>query len=202
MTTNRAIGMLLRAMTAIVLIVSLAGCGIGSPGKDDDPAPTATTAAQQPGTINVTVTVTVDASQRPGGSLSGLVQNLSVNGCRVTIPLEWVSVGDGSGTTASGARFTLYGGPIASNQAWENAISLVADQANRQGAQSLTRGGDWIYAILSNDRGFTFRARFDDRYCDFSVLGVRAIPEAERDTWNAIAASLKVAPADEQTPES
>jgi hypothetical protein len=201
MKTHQARAILLRAMTAIVLIVALTACGFGS-SDDDDPTPTATTSAQLPGSINVTVTVTVDASQRPGGSLDGLVQNLSVNGCRVTIPLDWVSVGDGGGTTASGARFTLYGGAIASNQAWENAVSLVADQANRQGAQSLTRGGDWIYAVLSNDRGFTFRARFDDRYCDFSVLGVRAIPETERGTWDAIAASLKVAPADEQTPES
>jgi hypothetical protein len=201
MKINRARAMLLRAMTAFVLTVALTACGIGASGGDD-PTPTATTSPKLPGSINVTVEVTSDASQRPSGSLDGLVQNLSVNGCRVTIPLEWVSVGDGSGTTASGARFTLYGGAISSDQAWENAVSLVADQANRQGASSLTRGDDWIYAILSNDRGFTFRARFDDRYCDFSVLGVRAVPEAERHTWNAVAASLKVAPADEQTPES
>jgi hypothetical protein len=199
MKTNRVSKLLFRGTIGIVLTMVLAACGAGSPGKSD-PTPTAT--SESSGIVNVTVSVTVDASQRPTGSLDGLVQNLSVNGCRVTIPLDWVSVGDGSGTTASGARFTLYGGAIANDAAWENAITLVADQANRQGATSLTRGGDWIYAILNRDRGFTYRVRFDDRYCDFSVLGVRSIPETERATWDPVSASLKIAPADELTPES
>lgn len=188
-----------RLIVALLLVGVLASCGAGSPSKKD-PTPTPANSGQAPGVINVTVTVTVDASQKPSGSLSGLTQHLSINGCRVTIPIDWVSVGDGSGTTASGARFTLYGGPISGNPAWETAITLVADQANRQGASSLTRGGDWIYAKLSRDRGFTYRARFDNRYCDVSVLGVNGIPEAERATWDAIAASLKVAPPDELTP--
>ena len=78
----------------------------------------------------------------------------------------------------------------------------MVNQANRKGAISVTRGGDWVMAVHSGDRGFTYRVRIDNDYCDFSVSSVKPIPEAERDTWNAIAGSVKQAPAGDGTPES
>jgi hypothetical protein len=193
MTAN-ATSKMLRALIAIPLLLVLAACG-----GDDDPDPTPT-----PETSGVTATTTVgiaiEPGERPTGSISGLTQRLSLNGCRVTIPLDWVSEGDGTGTTRTGARFTLYGGPIAADQAWQNAVQLVAQQATRRGVDRLIGGDDWVMAVLSNDRGFTFRARFENRYCDISVSGISAIPQSERDTWNGIIGSLTVAPPEEQTP--
>ncbi len=193
MTAN-ATSRMLRALIAIPLILFLVACG-----GDDDPDPTPT-----PETSGVTATTTagiaIEPGERPNGSISGLTQRLSLNGCRVTIPLDWVSEGDGTGTTRTGAHFTLYGGPIASDQAWQNAVQLVAQQATRRGVESLTGGDDWVMAVLSNDRGFTFRARFENRYCDISVSGISAIPQSERDAWNGIIGSLTVAPPEEQTP--
>lgn len=193
MTAN-ATGNVLRALIAIPLLLLLSACG-----GDDDPDPTPT-----PVVSGVTATTTsgiaIEPGERPNGSISGLTQRLSLNGCRVTIPLDWFSQGDGTGTTRSGARFTLYGGTIASDQAWQSAVQLVAQQATRRGVDRLFGGDDWVMAVLSGDRGFTFRARFEDRYCDFSVSGISAIPQSERDTWNGVIGSLTLAPPAEQTP--
>jgi len=198
MMTMRCVSSLRRFLFVPLLAVLLAGCGFGSPG-DDPPTPTPV-ATLAPGMTPTSVNVTI--GDRPSGSLSGLTQRLNLNGCRVTIPLEWISEGDGTGYTPSNARFTIYGGSIADNAAWERAVQLVVDQANRKGATSVTRGGDWVMAIHSGDRGFTYRVRINDGtgYCDFSVSSVKAIPETERDAWNAIAGSVKAAPPDEGTP--
>jgi hypothetical protein len=197
MMTANATTKVFRALIAIPLLLLLSACG-GS----DDPDPTPTPAVSGNVTATASSGIPIEPGERPGGSLSGLTQRLSLNGCRVTIPLDWVSEGDGTGTTRSGAHFTLYGGPIASDQAWTNAVQLVAQQATRRGVDSLTGGDDWVLALLSGDRGFTFRARFEHRYCDFSVSGIGAIPESERAIWNGVIGSLTVAPSDEQTPET
>lgn len=197
MMTTTATAKVLRTLIAIPLILILAACG----GSDDsDPTPTAAVSGQVTATAGSGIVI--EPGERPSGSISGLTQRLSLNGCRVTIPLDWVSLGDGTGTTRSGAHFTLYGGPIASDQAWENAVQLVANQATRRGIESLTRGDDWVMAVLTGDRGFTFRARYENRYCDISVSGIQAIPESERETWNGVIGSLTVAPVEEQTPAS
>ena len=199
MMTANANGKRFRALIAIPLLLLLAACG----GSDDpDPDPTPTQAVSGNVTATTDAGIPIEPGERPDGTLSGLTQRLSLNGCRVTIPLDWVSEGDGTGTTRSGAHFTLYGGPIASDQAWTNAVNLVVTQAARRGIESLTGGDDWVMAVLSGDRGFTFRARFDDRYCDFSVSGIGAIPESERDTWNGVIGSLTVAPPEERTPDA
>jgi hypothetical protein len=197
MTTANARWKQFRALIAIPLLLLLSACG-GS----DDPDPTPTPAVSGNVTATADSGIPIVPGERPGGSLSGLTQRLSLNGCRVTIPLDWVSEGDGTGTTRGGAHFTLYGGPIASDQAWTNAVQLVAQQATRRGVDSLTGGDDWVMALLSGDRGFTFRARFENRYCDISVSGIGAIPESERAIWNGVIGSLTVAPPDEQTPET
>ena len=197
MKMTRRVSNLRRLLFIPLLAITLTACGIGSPGDDPTPTPVATLA---PGVTATAVNVTI--GDRPSGSLSGLTQTLNLSGCRVTIPLEWISEGDGTGVTPSNAKFTIYGGKIADNAAWENAVQLVVNQANRKGAISVTRGGDWVMAIHSGDRGFTYRVRIDNGYCDFSVSSVKPIPEAERDMWNAVAGSVKQAPAGEGTPES
>lgn len=181
-------------LVGLLAISILTACGGGS----SSPTPTPVVSGQPTPTSGIEIA----RGERPSGSFSGLTQRLSLNGCRVVIPLDWVSVGDGTGTTRSGARFTVNGGRIASDAAWENAVNLVATQATRRGVAELTRGDDWVYAVLTRDRGFTFRARFGDRYCDVSVLGVTAAPADERNVWSAVAGSLSAAPPAEQTPEA
>jgi hypothetical protein len=58
----------------------------------------------------------------------------------------------------------------------------------------MIRGEDWVYAELSDNRGFTFRARFGDRFCDVAVQGPVAIPQSERDAWPAIIGSVEPDP--------
>ena len=155
MKMTRRVSELRRLLFVPLLAIALTACGIGSPGGDDPtPTPLATLA---PGVTPTTVNVTI--GDRPSGSLSGLTQTLNLSGCRVTIPLEWISEGDGTGVTPSNAKFKIYGGKIADNPAWENAVQLVVDQANRKGATSVTRGGDWVMAVHSGERGFTYRVR-------------------------------------------
>lgn len=179
-----------------ILALILAACGAGAPGGNSaTPTPTLAPGETPP-------PVNVGTGDRPGGSLSGLTQTLNLNGCRVTIPLEWISEGDGTGYTPANARFTIYGGPIADDADWEKAVQLVVDQANRKGATRINRGGDWVMAISSGDRGFTYRVRVNDghAYCDFSVSNPGAIPDKERDSWNAIAGSVRYSPTSEGTP--
>jgi len=175
---------LARILFACGLVFVLAACG----GDSDDPTPTPVELTPTPGGIDI------PTGERPDGDFSVLTQRLLIENCRVTVPLDWTSFGTGTGETSSRARFTINGGSIASDDAWEEAVQLVASQAMRQGVESLTRGDDWVYAVQSGNRGFTFRARFDNQFCDVAVQGTDAIPETERATWPAVIGSVEAEP--------
>jgi hypothetical protein len=181
--------MLTKPLVALLLIGILTACGGGS----DDPTPTPDLSSQitpTPGGI------VIPTGERPDGNFSGLTQRLLFDGCRVVMPIEWTSFGDRTGVTPSGANFTINGGSIASDLSWERAVQLVAQQATRRGPGTIIRGDDWVYAELSDNRGFTYRVRFGDRFCDVAVQGTVAPPQTERATWPAIIGSVEPQPAE------
>ena len=170
-------------LLALFVLLTLTACGGDS--NDPTPTPEAAQVTPTPGGIDI------PTGDRPSGSFSGLTQNLLFDQCRVTMPLDWTSFGDNTGVTPSGANFTINGGPIASDTDWERAVQLVAQQATRRGAGDMVRGDDWVYAEIAGDRGFTYRVRFDDRFCDIAVLGPTAAPTSERNVWPAIISSVE-----------
>ena len=168
-------------LTAILLALTLAGCGVGG----SDKPPTSTPA---PGS-----TTTASDAVRPNGDFTVLTQVVVLDGCKLTLPMNWISFGDGTGETPSGARFTIDGGKSATDADWARAVQLVVDQGAADGA-TIEQGADWVLATAPDDRGFTFRLRADARYCDIAVTSVTAIPADEREVWPAIIGSLKGAP--------
>jgi hypothetical protein len=161
------------------LVLLLAACG----GGDGSSTPTAT-----PGPDGV-----IDDAPRPDGGFNVLTQVIALNGCRVTFPMSWISYGDGYGESPSGARFAITSGQAGTDASWDAAVKLVVDQAARQNA-TVERGHDFVLETRPDDRGFTYRTRVDNRYCDVSVTSQRAIPEGERDQWEPIMASVQGAP--------
>jgi hypothetical protein len=172
---------------ASILIITLTACGGDSASPTPTPVPTVQVTPPAGG-------IEIPYGERPSGSFSGLTQRLALSGCRVIIPLEWTSFGDNTGVTPSRANFTINGGSIASDLAWERAVQLVASQAMRRGAETLVRGDDWVYAELQGNRGFTYRVRFADRFCDVALLGTTAVPAAEKALWPAIISSVEPEP--------
>jgi len=168
-------------LTAVVLALTLAGCGVGG----GDKAPTSTPAPGAPAPAG--------DSARPSGDFAVLTQIIVLGGCKYTLPMSWLSFGDGAGETPSGARFALYGGNAPTDADWARAVQLVADQGAADGA-AVTQGADWVLATAPDDRGFTFRLRSEGRYCDLAVTSAAAIPADERDVWPAVIGGVVGAP--------
>ncbi|MCC6705637.1 MAG: hypothetical protein IT334_12215 [Thermomicrobiales bacterium] len=177
----------IHTIMALFLIVTLAACGGGSSSPTPTPQPQVT---PTPGGIDI------PRGERPSGSFSGLSQRLLFDRCRVTIPLTWTSFGNQTGVTPTGANFTINGGSIPTDVAWERAVQLVASQATRRGVGEMIRGDDWVYAKLANDRGFTYRVRFGDRFCDVAVLGTGPASGDEVSAWPAIINSIELEPSE------
>ena len=173
-------------LLALPLLVVLAGCG--GVGGGDKP-PTSTPNAQG---------VVGDAT-RPSGNFAVLTQVIALDGCRVTLPMSWISFGDGAGEAPSGARFSIAGGNVPSLDDWNRAAQLVIDQGTGDGA-SVIQSDDFVLATNPGDTGFTFRFRTEWRYCDIAVTSLDAIPETEREVWPAIIGSLEGAPETIPTP--
>lgn len=121
-------------------------------------------------------------------------QTVSDGICRATIPDDWVDNGAGSGTTPSGARYTLFGGLLTTQDGWKEAVQLVKDRAGSQDGAKVSEGNDFVRVDFKGNRGFEYRTRVNDRYCDFTVANTAIpIPETERASWDAIIASLALA---------
>jgi hypothetical protein len=122
---------------------------------------------------------------------SGSGQIVTDGICQATVPDDWADSGAGSGTTASGARYAVFGNIIRTDDAWNQAVKLVKDAAAKTEGANVTEGDNFVRVDYPDDKGFEYRGRFDDRYCDFSVTSsVRPIPEEERAFWDAIIASM------------
>ena len=183
-------------LAALVLaLVFLTGCGL----TDDEPPPPPTaTPIPPPATASAAATAAASGPAIPAGGTpaaaldAGNGRVVSDGVCRVTVPSGWVDDGTGSGRTAGGHIFTLFGGRLTDAAAWDRAASLFRDQAASRRDATLTEGGGFLHVVYADGRGFAHRTRFADRYCDIRVLGRGSGPIApqEQATWEAIVASL------------
>ncbi len=177
-------------MLALALVL-LTGCG---PTDDEPPPPPTATPIPPP----ATATAVARGPATPAGGTSEAASDagngriVSDGVCRVTVPSGWVDDGTGSGRTAGGHIFTLFGGRLTDAAAWDRAASLFRDQAASRRDATLTEGDGFLHVLYADGRGFAHRARFADRYCDIRVLGRGSGPIAsqEQATWEAVVASL------------
>jgi hypothetical protein len=164
-------------LTALVMAaLVLAGCG-----GDGKKAPTAI--AEPEGTAVLGTAVTEGPLDVVGSTATDGV-------CKVTIPDTWVDDGTGQGATAQGDQWRVFGNRIADDAAWSAARDLLkAQMSNRAGAK-ITEDDRTITVELPNGRGYVHRERFNDRYCEFSVMANRDEPEQVTATWLGVAATL------------
>ena len=114
--------------------------------------------------------------------------------CQARVPTSWVEEAAGRGTTPSGSRFVVYGNRLGGASTWENAASLFTSQLESAGA-TVEEGDGWVRATYPNDRGFAYRARFEDRWCDVRLTARSgALPAGEAQAWAAIEESLAPVP--------
>ncbi len=189
MTSRRPFRSLLLVLLAGVI---LAGCSSDDDEGDDTPTPVpptqgATALADQPTTVATSAT---SATAVPVTFASGSGQIVTDGICQATIPDDWADNGTGSGTTSSGARYSIFGNIIRTDDAWNQAVKLVKDAAAKTEGANVTEGDNFVRVDYPDDKGLEYRGRFADRYCDFSVTKSTAIPEEERAFWDAIIASM------------
>jgi hypothetical protein len=111
--------------------------------------------------------------------------------CNVTVPIEWVDSGNGRGLTTAGARYQLFGGQAADDAAWQEAVQLALDQAERHPDSVISQGDDFVRVAYPDDTGLVYRGRYDRIYCDFSVtVSGRALNDEEKAGFEAAVASL------------
>jgi len=173
-------------IVVLALVLVLAGCG----GDDADPTPTtAPTPAGTPPTPAGPATAVV-APTRAAATRNGQLVGDGV--CQTRVPLTWSEDAPGTGTTAGGHRFTIFGNALTAEGAWETAITLLKDQSARQPDAQVMEGEAYVRITYADSRGFAYRARFGDLYCDVRV-NARGSPisETERATWDAIIESLE-----------
>ncbi len=112
--------------------------------------------------------------------------------CEARVPLTWDEDAPGTGTTAGGHAFSVFGNVLAGADTWETAATLLRNQAVRQPDARLVEGDDFIQITYANAAGLAYRARFAGVYCDIRITGRGGqISAGERATWEAIIASLK-----------
>ena len=182
--------LLLVLLTGIVL----AGCSSDDDEGDDTPTPVPPTPEREatPPTDQTTTAATpaTGATAVPVTFASGSGQIVTDGICQATVPDDWVDNGTGKGATSSGARYELFGNIIPTDDAWNQAVQLVKDAADKTEGANITEGDNFVRVDYPDDEGFEYRGRFADRYCDFSVTSSSAIPEDEREIWVAIIASM------------
>jgi hypothetical protein len=111
--------------------------------------------------------------------------------CIATVPIEWVDTGNGRGLTTVGGRYQLFGGQAAGDAAWQQAVQLALDQAERHSDSQITQGDDFVRVAYANDTGLVYRGRYEGIYCDFSVTATgRALTDEEKAGFEAAVASL------------
>ena len=110
--------------------------------------------------------------------------------CVARIPANWTDDGTGNGRTAAGHRFRLFGGRLADDAAWEQAVRLFVEQAQRRADATVTNG-DGFVRVDDADGGFAHRVRLGDRYCDFRLVAAgRLIAADERAAAEAVLTTL------------
>jgi len=178
---------------AIFSIVVLAGCA-GDDDEGETPTATAATAAaatETPGqglTLNTPPTTGTVAPATLSAANGNVITDFQ---CEALIPDGWVDDGTGQGTTTGGHGFVLFGGTVRSDADWDATVNLIATPSAGFTVESLERTEDSVYVVYADDRGFEFRKRFGNRYCDFRVTSRgRAIAPDEQAYWDAVMQSL------------
>jgi hypothetical protein len=164
----------LAALLLVVLV--LAACG-----GDGKESPTAT--AERDGTAVIGTAVTEGPLDISGSTATDGV-------CKVTIPDTWADDGTGQGATSQGDKWRVFGNRIADDAAWNAARDLLKAQMSSQPGAKITEDDRTITVELPNGRGYVHRERFNDRYCEISVMANRDEPEQVMATWLAVAATL------------
>lgn len=166
-------------IVAVLAMVVIAGCT-----TDDDDAPdaTVTTAPELP-----------TAAASPTSNTTSLVsgQGISDGICLAVIPDGWVDDGTGRGTISGGGRFVLFGGRVATDAAWQAAVDAVATPAAGRDVATVEESADHVFVTYGDNRGFEYRKRFGDRYCDLNVTGVRPFTDEEMAVWPSIIQTLE-----------
>ena len=160
----------------LVLVFALSACG--GDGASD---PTATTEAES------TAVLDSPATQAP----LDIVGSTATDGiCQVTIPDTWVDDGTGRGVTAQGASWSVFGNVIANDEAWASARDLLKSQMSELEGAEITETDTVITVVLPDGRGYVVRERFENRYCEFSVMATANQPEEITNVWLGVASTL------------
>jgi hypothetical protein len=188
--------LLLVLLTAIML----AGCSSDDDEGENTPTPapptqTASTATGDPTTAATSESGGTGATTVPATFAAGSGQNVTDGICQATVPDDWVDNGTGSGSTASGARYELFGNTVRTDDDWNQGVKLVKDAAAKIQEAKVTDGDNFVRVDYPDSKGFEYRGRFANRYCDFTVTSSSAIPEDERAIWDAIIGSMGPVPA-------
>ena len=165
-----------RAVVLLLVAVALSACG-----GDSAPDPTATTV------VEPTAVLDSPATQAP----LDIVGSTATDGiCQVTIPDTWVDDGTGRGVTAQGDKWSVFGNRIANDEAWASARELLKSQmSDREGAE-ITEEANVLTVVLPDGRGYVVRERFEDRYCEFSVMAAIDRPEEITNVWLGVASTI------------
>jgi hypothetical protein len=171
----------------LLLTFSLAGC---TTSDDEGDPPTEPAGATSTATSSRPTKTVASATGEALSDANG--QSISDGVCQALIPDGWVDDGTGRGSTSSGGRFVLFGGHILGDAEWQTASNFVATPAAGRTIASLERTSDSIHVVFGDDRGFEYRKRFGNRYCDLAVSSLsRPIPPEEQAYWPAVIESLK-----------
>jgi hypothetical protein len=118
-------------------------------------------------------------------------QTVSDGICRATVPIEWVDSGNGRGVTLSNGQYMVFGGQAANDAAWEQAVQLALDEAERHPDAAITQGDNFVRIAYPDDRGLIYRGRYSGVYCDFRISATsRALTDEEKAGFDAAVASL------------
>ncbi|MDQ2683100.1 MAG: hypothetical protein M3Y37_06195, partial [Chloroflexota bacterium] len=167
----------LRHLSLVLLVFLVLGaCG----GGDDEAEPTAAP----------TTTPTVEAAPEGEAFTGGSIATDGI--CQINIPDDWVDDGTGRGETATGDRWTLFGGTAATDAAWTSARDLLKGQfASREGA-TVEETDSSVTITLPNGRGLYVRERFENRYCEFGVTSSGEESGEVVMLWRSVANSLQL----------
>ena len=171
---------MLATLAMLALAIVLGGCA-GDDDEGGDPTATAETATQA-----------LPQNTPTAGTLSAANGNLITDSlCEALVPDGWVDDGTGRGSTSGGHAFVLFGGTVRSDADWDATDNLIATPSSGFAVASFERTDDSVHVVFANDRGFEFRKRFGNRYCDFRVTsrGPTISPD-EQGFWDAVIQSL------------
>ena len=175
------------AVLSVVLTLALTGC---TTADDEGETPTAVN-GQTPTQTQAQPTASTQATLPPATLSAANGNTISDGVCQAIIPEGWVDDGTGRGTSSGGHRFVLFGGRVRSDAEWNAAAEIIATPAAGRTVASLERTEDTIHVVYGDGRGFEFRKRFGDRYCDFSVTSAFSpISSEEQAYWPAVIANL------------